>query len=176
MKKWLLIVLSSILLATLIFAIFTQGFQKGMFSGRLYTPDNVYEEIWNLFVMEEHTRNKTVLTSSTEDASEDWDFGFHFKGVHIPQCNLLITWSTYQDEIGFSLWYDETDVHFIYDYKTKTLYGDTEFSYLMDHFLTHYFEWCAEDSDFSSEYSADSLGDFTFKYVNPIYIRNINAS
>ena len=173
MKKWLRIVLSAVLLAVLIFAIFTGGFQKGKISGKLYTPDNVYEEIWNLFVTEEHTRNKTVLTSSTEGAYQDWDFGFHFVGVYIPEHNFSINWSTYHEEIGFNFWYEETDVHFIYDYKTKTLYGDTEFSHLMDNFLTHYFEWCAEDSDFSSDYSPDSLGEYTFKYVNPIYMRNI---
>ena len=176
MKKWLLIVLSAILLVTLIIAHFTEGFQKNTFTGRLYTPENVYEEIWNLFVIEEHTRNKTILTSSTEDAYEDWDLGFDFVGVYIPQYNFSINWETYQKEIGFSFWYKETDVHFIYDYETKTLYGDNEFSFLMDNFLIHYFEWCAEGSDFSSEYSADSLGDFTFKYVNPLYMRNKEAS
>ena len=119
MKKRLLIILISVLSAVIILARFTNGFRKGEFSGKIYSPDNVYEEIWNLFVTEEHSRNKTVLTSSTEDAYEDWDFGFEFVGVYIPECDFSINWATYEEEIEFSFWYEETDFHFIYDYKTK---------------------------------------------------------
>ena len=176
MKKWFLIVLSAAIFAIMILAFFTNGFQKGKLSGKIYAPDNVYEEIWNLYVIEEYTNTKTVLTSSTEGSFEDWDLGFDFVGVYIPEYDFSINWKTYHEEIGFSFWYEETDVHFIYDYKSKTLYGDTEFSYLLDNFLIHYFEWCAANADYSSHYSVDSLGDFTFKYVNPIYMRNVEDS
>ena len=58
-------------------------------------------------------------------------------------------------------------------YETKTLYGDTDFSYLMDNYLEDYFQWCADDPDFSSGYSLDSLGKHTFEYVNPIWMREL---
>ena len=52
-------------------------------------------------------------------------------------------------------------------------YGDTDFSYLMDNYLEDYFQWCADDPDFSSGYSLDSLGKHTFEYVNPIWMREL---
>jgi hypothetical protein len=178
MKRWLRILLTITIVVTIIFALLTRGFQKGVLTGIIYTPDNVYEEIWNLVKTEELTRSKTILTSSTEDAYVDWDFGFEFVGVYIPEIDFSLNWWLSQDELAFSFWYedDEKDVQFIYEYHTKTLYGDAEFSYLMDHFLMHYFKWCGEDPDYSSNYSADSLGKFTYKYVNPLYMRNVKDS
>lgn len=165
MKKWKIVVLVILLLTTLLTVCVTGGFTKNLFTGKIYRPRNVYEEIWNMVVTEQHTRKQTVLTTSTEDAEADFDFGYHFVGVHIPECNMTIGWETTGEELFFSFPLGKgVYARFIYNYEAKTLYGNTIHSYLMDRFLTNYFEWCEAASDFSSRYDAKHLGDFAFRY------------
>lgn len=136
MKKWIIFVLAILLLTALLTMHFTSGFTKNVISGKIYRPQNVYEEIWNLVVTEEHTTKQTVLTTSTKDADVDFDFGYEFVGIHIPECNVTIGWwnNTEDTELSF-LFSNRLDgdgdyVHFVYNYKTKTLFGNTEFSFL----------------------------------------------
>ena len=86
------LLLSTLLLTALLTVYFTNGFTKNILSGKIYRPQNVYEEIWNLVVTEEYTKKQTVLTTSTKDADVDFDFGFEFVGIHIPECNVTIGW------------------------------------------------------------------------------------
>lgn len=176
MKKRMIIVLIAILPIVLIITVFLGGFTKGVLSGKIYRPQNVYEEIWDLVLIEQYTRDQTVLTSSTKDAEVDFDFGSEFVGIHIPECNVTIGWETEREELFFLFPLGKGEyAHFIYNYETKILFGDTDFSYLMDNFLTDYFEWCEFAPDFSSGYSTDSLGNFAFQYKNPIYNREISS-
>ena len=172
MKKRLIIALVAFLSIALLITVFTGGFTKGVLSGKIYRPQNVYEEIWNLVLIEQYTRNQTVLTSSTKDAEEDFDLGYDFVGIHIPECNVTINWRSGGEELSFLFSLRQGGyVNFVYNYKTKILFGDADFSYIMENFLTDYFEWCEAASDFSSGYSAEYLGDATFQYVNPIWER-----
>ena len=59
---------------------------------------------------------------------------------------------------------DDDSIHFVYNYETKTLYGNKEQAYL----LKDYFKWCADSKEYSSDYAMDSLGDVTFQYVEKI--------
>ena len=176
MKKRLIIVFVAFLSIALLITVFTGGFTKSVLSGKIYRPQNVYEEIWNLVLIEQHTRNRTVLTSSTKDAEVDFDFGIEFVGIHIPECNVTISWRSAGEELSFLFPLGQGEyVNFIYNYKTKILFGDADFSYIMENFLTDYFEWCKVASDFSSGYSAESLGDAAFQYVNPIWERKLTS-
>lgn len=171
MKKRMIVVLT-VLLAVVLAVVLcitavTDGFTKGKISGKIYRPRNVFEEIWNLVLTEQYTGKQTVLTTATKDAYVDFDFGFHFVGVYIPESSTSIHWDWEQGKregISFSVHLgDRKNVYFTYNYETKTLSGETDFSYLKDMFLTNYFEWCKASSDFSSAYAIDALGDVTFQ-------------
>jgi len=183
MKKWK-IILAVILSITLniavfggVFAILTQGFTKGVLTDKIYRPQNVFEEIWNLLLVEERTSKQTVLTTGTKDAYVDTDLGFDFVGVYIPENRASIHW--YRPTGGgkeLKLLYDSRqvgDIQYIYNYETKTLYSDGDFSYLLNYFLAHYFNWCAVDPNFSSNFSKDHLGYYSYQYVNPIWQREL---
>ena len=77
-------------------------------------------------------------------------------------------------EIHFSNTKKWSNVYaYIYNYETKTLYSDGDFSYLLNYFLAHYFNWCAVDPNFSSNFSKDHLGYYSYQYVNPIWQREL---
>lgn len=150
MKRWIIYVSVAILFIGLLATFFTGGFKKGILSERIYRPQAVV----------------------------DFDFGFDFVGIHIPKCNLTIGWRRTEDvqELSFLFSLGQGEyVHFIYNYEAKTLFGDTDFSYLMENFLTDYFAWCTAAADFSSAYCLESLGDFAFQYENPIYNRKLSG-
>lgn len=166
MKKWMIILLTVIISFALIITILTGGFKQGLLSKKIYYPQNVYEEIWNLVLMEQHTKKQTVLTTSTKDAEADFDLGVEFVGIHIPECNLTIGWRGEGKVLSFLFFLGNANyVLFLYNYETKTLSGGAPLSYLTDNFLTDYFEWCEVDADYSSKYSAEHLGDFKFQYA-----------
>ena len=177
MKKRIIIItviLAILLSITLIIAVFSDGFQKSILTGKIYYPQNVYEEIWNLVLIEKNTRNQTVLTSATKDAYVDFDFGIEFVGVRIPECNVTISLdrTVGNEELFFRFFSDNGNCWtFAYSYETKTLYGNTAFPSRMESFLTDYFKWCENDTDFTSGFSSDELGDYTYKCVNSIYDR-----
>lgn len=164
MKKWMIVALVVVLSVVLCITVVTDGFTKGKISGVIYRPRNVFEEIWNLVLTEQYTGKQTVLTTATKDAYVDFEFGFHFVGIYIPEANTSIHWRTEGEELRFHVYLgDRKDVSFIYNHETKTLFGDSDFSYLKDMFLANYFEWCKASSDFSSAYTIDALGDVTFQ-------------
>lgn len=180
MKKRTIIVCTAILLLAILITALTGGFTKGILSGKIYRPQNVYEEIWNLVLTEEHTRNQTVLTTATKDAYVDTDFGFEFVGVYIPECDVMIGWRFTNGARELSFFFlsrpdgDGDYVNFLYNYETKTLFGNEEFSFLLENFLQDYFQWCEDSADFSSDYSIESLEDVPFQYINPLYLRELS--
>lgn len=181
MKKWIIILLIILLLVALLTICITGGFTKNILTGKIYHPQNVYEEIWNLVVAEEFRAEQTVLTTSTNNAAVDFDLGIDFVSIHIPDCNVSIGWRSTNGNTELSFLFssrvdgDVDRIHFLYNYETKTLFGDTEFSYLLENFLVDYFQWCENSTDFSSNYSVESLGDIPFQYINPIWKRELSG-
>ena len=165
-KKAVIIALSVVLALCMIVMILTGGFQKGVISGKIYRPANVFEEIWNLVLAEQYGKAKTVLTTATKDAEVDFDVGF-FQNIQIPEHRLAIGWETGGKALFFSfsvrLGVDGAHIKFIYDYKSKSLSGNTVLSYLTENFLSPYFDWCEADDDFSSAFGMDSLGNYAFQ-------------
>lgn len=166
MKKWLCISFIALLLLASIVTLLTGGFQKGVLSGRIYRPRNVYEEIWNLVLTEEYSEKDTVLTTGTNDSDVDFDFGIEFVGIHIPECNITICWESEGKELCF-LFSERLDrngpyIRFIYNYETQTLIGNTHFSYFMENFISDYFDWCKADREFNSNYDTEALGEYEF--------------
>ena len=132
-------------------------------------PRNVFEEIRNMFVNEEHGK-ETPLTLSTESAYNDYDLG-EFVALHIPDCNMCISWNRIANaDPELKICFFNDDATFIYDHDTKTLYGEKDLSYIEGKFLSKYFEWTSADSGyFVSEFSKDALGDFTFQYEETVH-------
>lgn len=171
MRKSFKISLCIVLALMLVLVTLTGFFTKGLITGHIYFPQNVFEEIWNMVVAEEH-RQETLLTSATEDAYVDWDFGFDFVGVYIPSCKVSL--HTRYEELQLTgmtiyFWLEDQYYQFDYIYETKMLYGDVEEAYLIEHFLTDYFQWYEFTSASSSKFSLDDLGDYTYLYTDPIW-------
>ncbi len=169
MKKKVLIIITSFLVLLIVAAfVFTNMFTKGVFSGRIYKEQNVYETIWNM-VISEKQGTKTVLTSSTKDAYADYDLG-EFQNIQIPECGVVI--SFFENELTFLFnKYDENGdwvrgeyIKFKYNYDDSTLYGNESESYLFEHFLVYYYSWV----DGTEKYSKDNPGKYAFQYENQI--------
>ena len=147
-------------------------------SRKISQPQNVYEEIWNLLLVEEKMKGqkKTVLTASTEGAEAEYDWregpdSFHY--LDIPECKVYLSWEVVNGEQELQFWFAPSSKYgkgkgFIYNRTTNTLYGNTEHSYILENFLEDYFKWCEDSEDFSSDYSMESLGDVTFQYTKDI--------
>ena len=190
MKKWIIFAVAIILLAAVLLTltvnwlktVFTEFFS--LFVGvplfpsdtrketmKISHPQNVYEEIWNLLLIEEYSNKKTVLTSSTEGARERHGReGFQY--IQIRECNTSISWYTIngEEELYFYLVLSPDglmDAKYTYNRTTKTLYGETELYFLLENFLEDYFQWCEESEDFSSNYSMKAMGEFAFQYADP---------
>ncbi len=167
-KKMWAIALFALTLIFFISCLLTEGFTRGVLSDQIYRPQNVFEEIWNLVASEENGR-ATVLTLGSEDGYVDYDLGV-FDHIDIPECDIVLCRDS-GDELRFQFRLDKGGyVIFIYDYKTKTLYGDNDKKYLAEHFLGSYFGWCRKD-EFTSSYYEENFGRYSFKYANPIYDR-----
>lgn len=155
-RRWLGVTLSLLLLT---------GCRNHASSDWIDRPQNVFEEIWNLVLTEQHTDRDTVLTS-TARSEVDYDLGVEFVGIHIPACNVTIGW--YEAENGkqlsllFPLGKGEY-VRFCYDRETKTVYGNADISYLKKEFLSAYFSWCDSSLEYVSDFSIDTLGEFQFR-------------
>lgn len=166
--KWFIVAAVIIAIIVLAATWLTNGFTKGRVTGILYHVDNVYDEIWNL-VKGEEWGTQTILTSSTEGAYTDTDFGL-FRGIVIPELDIAIT--RYHSSLVFMLsmpdenseTVKEKSVFFIYDPKTNSLYGEEQESYFEEHFLSHYFSWAKD----TSKYTMDNKGEYSFQYENPI--------
>ena len=157
----LLIVLAIIILLTLWL---TNCFTQNRLTSKLYRPDNVYEEIWNLVVSEQF--GATVLTTSTEEAYEKYNLG-GFEHIGIPEYNMSISWE-YQPYKMLLIYFCNVGgeyAGFLYDYETNTLYGEADYEYFAEHFLQHYLEWNKEET----KYSLDNLGNANFKRVESLF-------
>ncbi len=191
MKRWIIFTIVFILLIALILTLLVTWLRMAFnaafklfasikteplfYPNKIDHPKNVYEEIWNLLLIEQYSNKKTVLTSSTEGAREHHnreDYPDSFKYIQIRECNTSISWYTIngEDELYFYLVLSPDGImnaKYTYNRTTKTLYGETELYFLLENFLEDYFQWCEESEDFSSDYSMESLGEFSFQYADP---------
>ncbi len=144
----------------------TRGYTQGVLTGRIYNVENVFDEIWNLFISESHG-TRTILTKSTEGAFADYDLGW-FQNVQIPEIGIVIAMDEgkalvfYFHENGME---QQTTKHFVYSYPNKTLYYDRDLDSFFQRFLTAYFEWAGK----SSKFALDRLGKVETVFCDPIY-------
>lgn len=144
----------------------TNCFTKSKLTSKIYRPENVYEEIWNLVVLEQFG-GETVLTTSTEGAYAHFGLG-EFEQINIYDPDVCISWMYDPHKLlKFSLMTEDGYVHFVYDYETKTLYGEEQPEFLMENFLKYYLEWNKEET----KYTPDNLGNILFKYVDNVFSR-----
>ena len=171
MKIFLKISVLVVLVVLLFVVALTGFFTQGIISNHIYFPQNVFEEIWNMLAVEKRG-GETLLTTGSEDAYVDWDFGIDFVGVYIPSCNASLHFRWYNHEIEHMtiyFWLDDAHYQFRYVYETKVLYGDVEHAYLVENLLVDYFQWFEATSHLSSKFSLDDLGDYTYQFADPIY-------
>ena len=144
----------------------TNCFTKSRLTSKIYRPDNVYEEIWNLVVAEQFGGD-TVLTISSEGAYAKFGLG-EFEQVNIPKLNMAVLWMYEPHKLlEFFFKTDEGYVKFVYDYETKTLYGEEQPEFLIETFLKYYLEWNKEET----KYTPDNLGNVPFKSVDNVFGR-----
>ncbi len=139
-------------------------FPKGTVTGRLYRVENVYEEIWNM-VISEKMGNETILTTSTEGAYVDYDFGFFEKVDISVNDEYRVVLSFHRDELLIYLFSnndrsDETPLY-VYDYQSNILYGNREESYLLEKFTSLYYSWVGDNGNFDPEHQ----GDYMYVYA-----------
>lgn len=138
-------------------------FTKGVFTGKLYRVDNVYEEIWNM-VNYEKNGTQTILTTAIERAYVDYDFGC-FQCVRIPvNSEYKVVLSFDHDELCIMLFENDSPNHdcacYVYNYQSNTLYGNHEESLLFDNFLSLYYSWVGDDGKFNPE----NQGNYTYVF------------
>ena len=131
--------------------------------------ENVYEEIWNL-VLKESKDKSTILVNIGTDSYSDYDFWAFSKVIIDNRLSLAFRNNNEGRRcLRFQISnpdssYVTDDIVYIYDPEAKTLYGEDEESFLMDLFLSDYFEVAGTDS----QYSIADLGSYTFVYSKPI--------
>lgn len=158
------IVIAVVVVAVLVTStlVLTNGFTRGCITGRLYREENVWEEIWNPVASEKHG-TPTALTTSTEGSEVVFEFG-NFEQVYIALSDGCSVSLSFLREDGLCIWLRETDGEqrtatlYTYDYRSNTLYGEREETYLTDRLLPRYFVWAGEDSG----YSPEDLGEYRF--------------
>ncbi len=131
--------------------------------------ENVFDEIYNL-IIDARLGNETFLTD--KDIYLDYDFG-EFDNLQIQNCNGNRIVITFINEDGVKLfmriyvWKGEerAAVPYDYDFETKKLYGEKDFDFFCEAFLTEYCKWAENESQFT----ADNLGNYSFKEVTPIW-------
>ena len=129
-------------------------------------PQNVFDQIYYEYKKVEH-KIDSVLVSGTDSAEAMYDrnlFLFEFIGVSIPDLHMYLAEYDGYLHITFIQYDDrgqDASIHFVYNPKTKKLYGERAMRYLEDNFLVYYFQWWA-DAGKENDYSYDDLGKFTF--------------
>ncbi len=166
MKKKI-IIFSAVIMTIIVVAILalTNMFTKGVITGKLYRVDNVYEEIYNM-VISERNGSQTILTTSIEGSELDYDFGC-FEQINIPvndEYDVVLSF-VHQDELSIFL-FENNDkrydpAHYVYNYKSNTLYGNREESHLIEIFISPYYSWIGNDGKFDPE----NNGNYTFVYT-----------
>lgn len=164
-------ILALLLITTALFTL--SGCRGGFFSGmpdglkRVKNVQNVYDEIYNC-VYDEWAGKNTVLTGASSGGWVDYDLGA-FDAVRIEKNNIVLAFynngkGVYQLYIAIhtekSL---SSSVSYRYNPQTKTLSGKNDEQYITDDFIKYYFEWNDKSQIFSSNYSEDNLGEYTYE-------------
>lgn len=112
---------------------------------------------------------ESVLLSGTESAYADYDLGV-FQNIQIPELDMCLSVGEQSLYLLFFNGGGSTgdDTLYRYDRRDNVLYGENSLEYLEEHFLTDYFEWCA-DADKKSKYSLGDLGKYRFVYQENVY-------
>lgn len=132
----------------------------------LKRPQNVFDQIYYEYKKVEHKKD-SVLVSGTDSAEAIYDrylLFFEFTGVRIPDLDMYLAEYDGYLHITFIQYNDrgqDASIHFVYNPKTKKLYGERVMRYLEDNFLVYYFQWWT-DAGKENDYSCDDLGKFTF--------------
>lgn len=131
---------------------------------RVKNVRNVYDEVWNL-MSNECRGKKTVLSSATPEAYKDFD---PWLELRIPEYVALFHCPDHDGPGELSIFLytprEEPTIHYTYCPETKILTGEKDEAYLLENFLKFYFEWLQESGK-SSEYSIESLGEYTFEII-----------
>ena len=127
--------------------------------------DNVFDELY--YEVESVKKGQdSVLLTGTRTAYADCDLGA-FENIQIPDLDMCLD---YDNKSLYILFFNHNDaekwdtsfcVLYRYDVAEKKLYGERNFDYLNENFLSHYIEWCSEASGKNS-YSSQFMGDYTF--------------
>ena len=136
---------------------------------RVRNPQNVYDELWNLFVAESQGET-TVLTTATKDTR--FRITDESISLSIPEGNIVLEWdcSSYNAKgkqgkgvLRIRMWDDDGKSHWYwYDNESKVLRGEDAEMY-MKRWLRKYYQWCEESDTFSSQFSADDRGTYTYQ-------------
>ena len=156
-KKIIIAVLIFTIVAIVMTLFLTDGFTVDRITGKVYNVQNVYDEIWNLMQLERQGQ-QTILTKYDPDSKRLYDFG-QFEGIGIPICDAYVVLS----RMGTLDILRPEDCHnyIKYDCRTKTLtiHGTQDEDYLIEEFLTYYFN-CQNAEKIDTKYSLDNLGEY----------------
>ncbi len=144
----------------------TNMFTVGRITGKPYSIDNVYEEIWNM-VDSEKNGGETVLTTAIKGSHVDYDL-LAFQHVYIPVNDKYHVSLSFEGrelciflfENNDIIYEHDNDACYVYNCQTNTLYGNKEESLLFDNFTSLYYSWVGNDSKFSPE----NQGDYTYVF------------
>ena len=158
MKKKVVILITVVLVLIFSAILFlTDMFTRSLITGKLYQVDNVYEEILNL-VIDERSGKSTILTTATEGAFVDYDFGL-FESVH-PADGIALSFDGY--DLIIYLYEDDPEDNscYAYNYQTNTLYGDRDEFRLYEKFISSYFSWVGD----TGKFNATNQGAYKYEY------------
>ena len=180
MNKKTVVIISTITVVITVAAVglaafLTSGFTFGKISKEVYNIQNVYDEIWNLVNSEGHG-NSTVLTKAISDAEAIFELGV-LDYIRIPECKATL--SNRSGTLWISIctgeyFFEETtgrksEKYVVYEYdchtKALSISGSEDEAYMIDRFLTKYFEW-KKASNSQSDYSLDNLGNYSVTLVD----------
>ena len=159
MKKTILALL---LITTALFTL--SGCRGGFFSGmpgdlkKVRNVQNVYDEIWNC-LYEEYAGKNSVLIGASSGGRRNVDLGT-IQGVNIKKYNISLWFADNGKKLSISL---NDSGFYTYDASMKTLTGNNDEQYIADNFIKYYFEWNGKSQIFSSNYSEDNLGEYTYE-------------
>lgn len=130
--------------------------------------DNIFEHLVKE-VRAVRRGSESVLLSGTESAFADYDLGA-FQNIQIPELDMCLSIEGDSLRLLFFNGGGSTGNFILYRYdgRDNVLYGENTLEYLKEHFLTDYFEWCA-DAGVKNKYSLENLGEYRFVYQETVY-------